>query len=88
MAVDTTRVKGLSGLHLTLSINQISERYTNKTLHVCVTHSRLNTAVPVLLIDMLEPTVRDSLLADTRYKEPRIQHMLLPLQRCRGDGCL
>lgn len=44
--------------------------------------------LPVLLMDMLEPTVRDSLLADTRYREPRIQHMLLPLQRCEGDGCL
>lgn len=55
---------------------------------MCVTHSRLSTVVPVLLIDMLEPTVRDNLLADTRYKEPRIQHILLPLQPCGGDGVL
>lgn len=36
--------------------------------------------LPVRLIDILDDTVRDSLLADTRYREPRIQHMLLPFQ--------
>lgn len=37
---------------------------------------------------MLDATVRESLLADTRYKEPPIQHMLLPLQRWVDNGCL
>lgn len=43
--------------------------------------------VPVRLMDMLDAAVRDSLLADTRYREPRIQHMLLPLQCCVDAGC-
>ena len=42
-------------------------------------HHISTVAVPVRLMDMLDAGVRDSLLADTLYKEPRIQHMLLPL---------
>lgn len=44
--------------------------------------------VPVRLIDILDATVRDSLLADTWYREPRIQQILLPLQCWVGDRCL
>ena len=44
--------------------------------------------VPVRLIDIFDATVRDSLLADTWYRVPWIQQILLPLQCWVGDRCL
>lgn len=61
------QVCDLSGLYSAHTIHPDSKPFrdtqTNSCTFLCW---RRHAAVPVLLMDMLEPTVRDSLLADTR----------------------